>query len=225
MNNSIFNDNNASNNGAGFYAQLAIVNTSIFNNNKASANGGGFYSNQAIVTNSLFENNTAKTGASFSIPSWTSYISNNNFIGNSSSAYAKGIFVNNIFWNNIKDIGIKNNAKIYNNYIDYNKIEYGDNIIKKNNLQSTVVGSIQLNSDNKTLSNNSPVIDKGLNPSSATYKKIINEGETYSPYPIVGKDETIYDKLLELLKTDMQGNKRVHNDTIDMGAVEFGSSK
>ena len=31
--------------------------------------------------------------------------------------------------------------------------------------------------------------------------------------------------LIELLKTDMKGNKRVHNGTIDMGAVEFGSSK
>ena len=31
--------------------------------------------------------------------------------------------------------------------------------------------------------------------------------------------------MVELLKTDNVGNKRVHNGTVDMGAVEFGSSK
>jgi len=85
-------------------------------------------------------------------------------------------------------------------------------VVKKKNLQPASVGDVYLGSDHKTLASNSPVIDKGLNPSSATYKKIIG-------------DDEVYNILLKLLKTDMKGNKRVHNGTIDMGAVEFGSSK
>jgi len=219
--NSTISNNNSmgfSSNGGGFEAnELTIITNSIISNNSASRYGGGFTSwGTTIATNNIFVNNSAKKGDSFYSSSYLnpySYISNNNFIDNNGSIYAKGVFVNNIFDSNNANITLDGDSKIYNNYIDYTKIEDNEkNVVKKKNLQPISIGDVYLNSDHKTLASNSPVIDKGLNPSSETYKKIIG-------------DDEVYNILLKLLKTDMQGNKRVHNGTIDMGAVEFGSSK
>ena len=212
--NSTITNNSSLYDGGGFYSGNATVTNSTIANNSGSR-GGGFYSSGATVTNSIFTANKATTGAIFysyySSYSW--HISNNNFIGNKGSIYAKGIFINNIFDNNDKDITLVGESKIYNNYTDYHKIEEnGLHVIKKNNLQPASVGDLYLNDDNKTLASNSPVIDKGLNPSSATYKTIIDNDNNYN-------------KMVELLKTDMLGNKRVYNGTIDMGAVEYGSGK
>jgi len=133
-------------------------------------------------------------------------------VGNSTAISSRGIFINNIFSENTQDIVFTGASKVYNNYIDYTKINEGShNVIKKNNLQLSD-GDIALADDNVSLMANSVAINKGLNPSSATYKTIIG-------------NDAIYNQMIELLKTDMVGNKRIHNDTIDMGAVEFGSSK
>ncbi len=204
--------------GGGFYVNhgTTTVNSSNISNN--SANSGGGFSSEATttVTNSIFTENNASNGAIFASLDYfpqSSYLSNNIFIKNKGSIISKGIFINNIFDSNNADITLSGDSKIYNNYIDYSKIEDNAyNVIKKHNLQPASVGDVYLNNDNETLDSSSPVIDKGLNPSSATYKKIID-------------NDGIYNQLLELLKTDKVGNKRVHNGTIDMGAVEYGSSK
>ena len=213
--------------GGGFYVNngTTTVNSSNISNN--SANSGGGFSSEATttVTNSIFSESNATTGAIFYASS--SYISNNIFIKNKGSISTKGIFINNIFSENDKDINLNGDSKIYNNYIDYSNIEdNGHNVIKKHNLQPASVGNIYLTSK-YTLESESPVIDKGLNPSSATYKKIIGgEKKVYNydtrKYEIKYPQ---YEKMLELLKTDKLGNKRVHNGTIDMGAVEYGASK
>ncbi len=205
--------NNQGTNGGGFKSNgFTLINNSKISNNSASLGGGFYINNTLIVINSVLENNTATYGAGL-YSTLNSYLNNNNFIGNSSSIHAKGVFVNNIFDNNDEDITLRGTSKLYNNYIDYNKIEEGNhNVIKKQNLQPSTAGDIYLNSDNETLANNSPVIDKGLNPSSTTYKKIIDNDE-------------IYNQMVELLTTDKVGNRRVHNGTIDMGAVEYGSSR
>jgi len=222
--NSTIINNQGKNIGGGFISDgFTLINNSKISNNNAVNQGGGFYtSDTIIVTNSILANNSAIYGASlysapyggYPYPNYNSYLSSNNFIGNSSSIHAQGVFVNNIFNNNgDTDINLIGNSKIYNNYIDYNKIEENsNNVIKKQNLQPSAVGDVHLNNDNETLASNSPVIDKGLNPSSATYKKIID-------------NDDIYNQMIQLLKTDKVGNRRVHNETIDMGAVEYGSSK
>ena len=231
-NSTIFN-NSSSGHGGGFYTyDSTTITGSTVSNNSSESSGGGFYSKEATVTNSLFSENNATTGAIYAssshYSSYYSYISNNVFIGNKGSIYSEGVFINNIFDNNDADITLNGDSKIYNNYIDYNKIEdNGYNVIKKSNLQFASVGDVYLNSDNKTLASNSPVIDKGLNPSSATFKKIIGGEEEVYNYE-TGSYETVYpqyNKMIELLKTDMVGNQRVHNGTVDMGAVEYGSSK
>jgi hypothetical protein len=236
--NSTFSSNSVYYSGGGFYADSATVTNSIFSSNSADS-GGGFHVAQGsvTVTNSTFNSNSADSGGGFdafgatkvtnstfnsnssgfyadrmSYASDIHYISNNTFVGNSTAICSMGIFINNIFSENTQDIVFNGDSKVYNNYIDYTKINEGShNVIKKNNLQLSD-GDIALADDNVSLMANSVAINKGLNPSSATYKTIIG-------------NDAIYNQMIELLKTDMVGNKRIHNDTIDMGAVEFGSSK
>lgn len=141
---------------------------------------------------------------------------NSQFIGNTNALAIKsyGVFINNIFDKNEVALEITNDSTIYNTYIDETKIitQSGAVVSKKNILDPYYDGEIFLNDDNITLQSDSPVIDKGLNPSSATFKTII------------GNDDT-YNEIVNKLTVDILGNQRVHNDTIDMGAAEYGSSK
>ena len=247
INNSVISNNKSSSAGGGFFSLDVTVKSSTISNNRAFSYGGGFYSqfytlvsnstisnnvvksygdrsvgggfyvnpynsHTTIVINSIFIENNSSNGAIFNSPRTYSFISNNIFIKNKGNLVAQGSFINNIFTQNEENINIQGDSKIYNNYINYSKIEdNGYNVIKKKNLQPISVGEIYLTSK-YALKSESPVIDKGLNPSSLTYKKIID-------------NDTIYNQMIELLKTDMVDNKRVHNSTIDMGAVEYGSSK
>ncbi len=219
INDSFFIDNSSELGGA-IGAGRVVINSSIFIHNSVNNGysiGGAIYTDNrsynSIITNSLFIANSANQwGASIACYAYST-ISNNTFLrnSNSSSVFFRqgGIIVNNIFSGNTEDIELKDDSKIYNNYMSYKKInDHGNNIIKKHNLQPAIVGDVNLNDDNKTLASDSPVIDKGLNPNSEEFKKLIN-------------DDEIYNKILELLKTDLVGNKRVHNGTIDMGAVEY----
>jgi hypothetical protein len=221
--------------GGGFCSNKnTIIINSILSENKAMdqtnvsngfhSKGGAFYtSGDMIIVNSIFLNNIATKGGgcymrgniNAHITPDTLYLVNNYFSGNQNNIEVEDriLVINNILNSNIEHIILGRDSKFYNNYVNSNIIDGGiSNIIKKNNLQPSLVGDIYLSDDNKTLTEDSPVIDKGLNPSSATYKKIID-------------NDAIYNQLLELLKTDMVGHKRVHNGTIDMGAVEYGSSR
>ena len=228
---STISNNSSGDSGGGFSSASATINSSTILKNSAKNDGGGFYSSGTLtLTNSMFLDNNSSTGAIFHNSSYYSfaYVSNNSFIGNIGSIHSEGIFINNIFSSNDADITLSGDSKIYNNYIDYTKINDGGyNVIKKSNLQPASVGEIYFDSDNKKLTEDSPVLDKGLNPSSITYKKIIGgEKRVYNSeireYELSSPQ---YNKMVNLLKDDMLGKNRIHNGTIDMGAVEYGSTK
>ena len=220
---SIFSDNNATRyegglygggTGGGLYVSELDISNSSFTNNTASSYGT-LASDSIIMVNSFIANsNNNAVGTSTGYYSGKSYFSNNVFINNTENALsARGVFVNNIFVDNENDISLTGETYVYNNYIDYAKIiDNGESIYKKSNLQPASVGDIYLSDDNVTLLSNSPAIDKGLNIGSTTYKDMVN-------------DETIYARLNELLTTDKVGNVRVFGDLVDIGAVEYGSSK
>ncbi len=229
IDNCTFLNNSSNYNGGGAYlGSSATIKNSIFSDNSAVAEGGGCFSDsRLIMTNTLFSNNIAKNGSGVSTKRLhhnygTSLMSNNTFVGHKEALHSKGVFINNIFSNNDIDIQLHGDSHIYNNYIDYLKITGASNyvIIKKNNLQQTVVGDIEINEDNLTLKSISPVIDMGLNPENLTFKKLLDDYKEN-----LRSSTDFYAILYPLLGKDIFGNNRIYNSTIDMGAVEYGSSK
>jgi len=197
-----------------------------FIKNHADSYGGAIHvDGNEIIINSIFIENSAPYGGAIFAKNSQSYLINNNFIGNNNkytdgdlgaAIQGQGIFINNIFDQNYKDITIiKSTSKIYNNYIDMVKVVNYNNesvIIDKNNLEPYYDGELYLNDDNITLQSDSPVINKGLNLSSSTFRDLIDNNDTY-------------DLINEVLISDILGNKRIHNGTIDMGVAEYDSSK
>ena len=100
----------------------------------------------------------------------------------------------------------------YHNYIDPNTLfhHHSASIDIQNILDPNTVGNIKLASDEITLENDSPAIDQGLNLEDPIYQNII-------------QDDATYKVLQTLLKVDYFKHKRVFNQTIDVGASEFGS--
>jgi len=107
---------------------------------------------------------------------------------------------------------IYSDSELHNNYIDQSKVSENDyTVITNDNIQPKTRDILFAN-DGISLQASSEVIDVGLNPESDEYRTIINSIEDYRT-------------ILDLLKTDKIGNQRIHNNTIDMGAFELGSSK
>ncbi len=233
--------------GAGFLAARAYVKNSIFSNNggDGTSAGGGFYVYYpSTVINSKFINNGAEYGGAFSVKPEEdrggANVINSVFVNNSADhgsaiysranpynvinsqfighAYAPAIisygnFINNIFDGNDLDLECRADSSIHSTYIDETKILAADGIVvtKQNNIDPYYDGEVFLNDDNITLEWNSPVIDQGLNADSATFIDLIG-------------DKSDYNTIIGHLQTDILGNQRVHNGTIDMGAAEFSSN-
>jgi len=229
--NSTISNNTSYASGGGFYSNSTTTvlnsriyyntaqNTSGFNSHGSTTIDSSFfnknqgrviyvYMGNLFLTNSLFTENNGTL-----LNSGDNIIINNSFINNQGGINTRGLVINNIFSKNSIDITLTGDSKIYNNYVEYTKIEDMNsyNVIKKNNIQESLIGDIFLNTDS-SLSAQSPAIDNGLNPSSDTFETLINDNATYT-------------KILKLLETDMAGNQRDYNNTIDMGAIEFASTK
>lgn len=229
VNDSTFLDNNANKDGGGFYSGgpydygsysgSLLVNHSKFLNNHAR-DGAGIKSGSRtvlVLSNSMFLNNTHNLDDSSAVVSLSgrSEIINNSLISSDVAISAKGIFVNNIFDNNSVDIIIEDTSSLMNNYIDYTKVvNPGFSVIQKNNLQPENIGRLYLTDENTSLTVNSPVIDKGMNLDSQVFQDIL-EDEYNS--------EKVYEYIKEMLRTDIFGNPRVYNGTIDIGPHEYGS--
>ncbi len=232
--------------GAGFFSGGGmIVNRSYFSNNRSKCSdsqgvsrGGGLYYNNnthgssAIICNSVFvNNNTSKSSAIYITGASYSYLVNNSFIGNSNNLTQRydgainiagngAVIINNIFDNNTtQELYFNDDAKVYNNYIDYTKVGVDPNrvVVKKNNLQPASAGSIDLEGDNITLMPTSPAIDAGLNPDEDSFQKIIDDYNF--------SNNSIYDQITALLSTDILGQNRINNSLIDIGASEYNLSK
>lgn len=223
---SIFRNNESGDLGGGFFCNGdTILKKSKFIENKADRAGAGFsFSGSAIVTNSVFyKNNTSRNSdtypsgviiSPYAVASYL-YAINNNFIGSNGGVEYKGVLINNIFANNKYDISSTGDSYLYNNYISSFKINDSRNkIIKKNNIQFGSVGDIYLGSDNKTLEKQSPLIDKGMNPNSVIFKKAIENID----------NNNIYNKILEVMETDIDDKERVSNGEIDIGSFEYNES-
>ena len=200
--------------GGGFYASYrTYINKSRLINNHSEWEGAACKINDYIqITNSLLANNTSNTGVILqTIERTPSFIINNNFINNEGYVATVGIIINNIFDANTDNILLEGDSKIYNNYLDYTKIDDNGYIaIKKNNLQPQVVGDIFLWFNNLTPKFNSPVINNGLDTDSTLFKDAINSDYHYA-------------NIIQALQKDIFDNNRTYNnETIDIGAAEYG---
>ena len=221
---------NTAHDGGGIYcyAIRVIIKNSTITGNTAEGDGGGIYCESYIlngsynygrvtVTNSTISGNNATNGGGAGVYCYASIVTlaNSTISGNTANIYGGGVygvgtFINNIFTDNSSDISFTgNSSNVYNNYIDYTKLEddsYGL-IIKKNNIQPNE-GSLNFADSDFRLGDGSIAINKGLNPESTQFKKLI-------------KDKSVLQTVLKALKKDMDGNKRIRGTTIDLGPYEY----
>jgi predicted outer membrane repeat protein len=214
--------NNSAKRGGGIYVYAgSTIDKSQFSYNSAF-NGAGYYASKegTKITNSLFSYNKGIGKPDYNYDarnvtlysSGNAYIINNNFIENEGEVGAAGIILNNIFKSSAdNDLILYGDTKLYNNYIDYTKINQNDqNLIKRNNLQPIRVGDIKLWRDDLTLKTDSPAINAGLDPSNSLFEATIDNSD-------------VYDYLLSTLENDIFLNRRDYNNTtIDVGAAEYG---
>jgi len=195
-----------------------------FYNNKfinQTAGSSHYYIKKGILVNNIFQNNViTETSTALIVMEDGGYVVNNTFYQNKdTSGYAynavlnfKGIVINTIFHDDIVTNAIKftGDSSVYNTYVDYSKLLNNDNyrVIKKNNKKPTN-GDISLDLNGKPLEN-SLAIHNGLDPYSDTFKNLIN-------------DATVYDTILEILQTDLEGKERISGEGIDIGAYEYAS--
>lgn len=176
-------------------AYIALINSLVLGNSETGYSGNATTGTISIVVNSVFANN--KLGLK-----------------------GPGLFVNNLFYNNIEndlntDIG---KTYIFNNYIDYTKIIESTSdfatVLKQNNVQSNEE-SIVLDNRYTPLSD-AVTIDKGLNANSELF---IDYVEEFSQNTLL--NEFVFDALL----TDKSDAKRIINSIVDLGVFELSSTK
>lgn len=222
--NCIFYKNTANFSGGAVYSRgnTEVINT-VFRENTASAfAGGGLISNgHLIVINTIFDGNKAGQGGALRGGANT-YVYNSTFNNNGQSALQVSghgslvLVANNIFSNNIGDytaavIFNEGTHKLYNNYIDATKIKTnGMVVIKKKNIQPSIVGSVGYINNTFNISSDSPVINKGMDVHSSEFREFL---------PSTSDDKII--EYISFLSFDKAGNKRLSGDPVDLGAFEY----
>ncbi|SFZ93600.1 Por secretion system C-terminal sorting domain-containing protein [Flaviramulus basaltis] len=229
IDNCFFNNNKASRSGGGIYNRGTanpIISNSTFSNNDASSGGGIFNvtaDNKPIITNVLFIENTANNGAGLynnaSGPSPT--LINVTFYGNIAISSGGGmrsdgssnpLLYNTVFFNNtndttgnVDDIVGSIDASSSNNASDKATISASTNFVEL----SALPGSDLFSNDTDP---NGPddtfgTSDDGLIPASTSI--LVNAGDN-------SKNTTP--------ATDMTGQNRISDTTIDLGAYEYQST-
>ncbi|MEZ4885277.1 MAG: T9SS type A sorting domain-containing protein [Chitinophagales bacterium] len=189
------------------------INACIFSNNSATYSGGGINNmsdSKSYVTNSVFSNNSAVNGGGINNSSdCSSYVTNCSFANNSAGTHGGGGIYNQrdgfsdvancIFWGNGTQIfnGPDGEAAVSNSIVEGGYSE-GTIIIDEDPL------FIDPTNNDLRISFCSPAIDMGNNAAD------LDGAESGT--------ETIAD-----ISTDLEGNSRIVNETVDMGAYESGA--
>jgi len=176
------------------------INTSMFKNNKTYSYSSYYckytiFSSNLNLINSIFYNNR---NGSYFIYASSGNIINNTFLNNGDNFIkisSGGNLINNILIDSSYSINNK-----YNNLLSGNL---------SNNIKNTYKTSSLLNSTDFNLLKYSPLINKGLNPNSDKFINLLKD------------DNESFTFINKSLNTDYYGNKRVLNNTIDIGAVEY----
>jgi len=226
--NSIISENN--NGGIASGGNLAVISSTISGNALEGYGGGIFCPNTITVTNSTISGNTAndysgpkgsyvpgKGGGIYcgssdcggGVTVINSTISGNTADSSGGGIYGNGNFINNIFTDNSSDIRFGGDSNLYNNFIDNTKLENESSFVitKENNIQPNA-GSLHFADSDFRLGKGSIAINKGLDPNSNKFKSLFTDSEMLA-------------EILQVLKTDKDGNQRIRGKSIDLGAYEY----
>ncbi len=200
--------------GGGVYAEGAsgnhvMIKDSYFENNTSSSNGGGIYSNYSTLINVVIANNQTTNADGGGLYARNSIVTNcdiaNNAINTTNTSYSgAGIYgssntlKNNIVWHNLRG-SVSNNVSSNVGNVTYCAIEGG----------YTGTGNVALASENTgdyTVDNYVCFV----NPENEDYHLL-----PYSACINAGSNAA------NTQEFDLDGNPRIWNDTIDIGAYEF----
>jgi hypothetical protein len=205
VSNSIFSSNKSSNAGGGMsnrYSSSTIITNCIFNGNTATRDGGGVYNFYSFVNmaNSVFSGNTANSGGVMSNSNSSPEVINSTFSGN--KANSGGVMYNSVSSPLIKNSIIYGNSSLFFN-------DASTPIINYSIIQGGYIGTENLDID-------------PLFASAPSYNTAPFAGGDYSLQPCspainVGNNTDIPIGIT----TDIEGNSRIYETTVDMGAYEY----
>jgi hypothetical protein len=212
------------NNGAGMYNRdvSPVITNCTFTKNKAGSSGGGIYYSRGsvVVNNCRFVNNYAGYGAGITGFSGTVTINNTIFNGNTGSALSNYFGTNNLtnctLANNTENANDANASAVHGSSID--------DIFSTANAVNCIFWGAGPNFDNRSTYNITYSIVKDGDPG--------NNNSTLDPQfvDIVNGNLRLLacspaintgDNNANTATVDLDGNNRIINTTIDMGAYEF----
>ena len=204
---------NTAANGGGFYndaSSVPVLTDIKFRNDTASSFGGGFYENGNALSpqNILFESNHATLGGGGLFESGSSTLANLTLYNNTAK-YGGGIFitgsnspniVNTILWQNAATATA---SEVYNTSGGTVTISYS---LLQGGIAGTGVGPDALTDGGSNIDADPLFVNPGSNDLTLTSSSpAINAGNTSAVSA----------------STDLAGNARISDDTVDIGAYEF----
>lgn len=180
--------------------------TSALGSGSSSSLGGALYStNGATVINSTLSGNTTAASGTGSVS-----------VSNSGGGiYGSGIFMNNIFESNSTDIYFTGLSFLYYNFVDTGKLQNWVSTALTLGITPPGAGSLNYADAGLRLGAGSVAINKGTNPDSADF---------LYPFAHAVIDPGTLQTVLAALATDKDGNPRVTDAVIDLGAHEYSSA-
>jgi Right handed beta helix region len=222
LTNNTFTGNSSTAYGGGFYCSSGATNPvtifgNTFQNNSAATDGGGFYVSvpninllDNLVINNAATNHIALGGGIWVDASTTLNMINNTVTGNSSAANGGGVAY--IITGTVEYLNI------------YNNIIWGNSATSGGDVYLSGTGKQKIFSFNDVHSQSGPQWDlaQGLIDLSPQFLDSINGNyHLQSSSPCIAAGST---SAPALPATDLDGNPRTDNGTVDMGCYEFTAS-
>lgn len=239
-----FSANTAGINGGAVYNNsdaITEIKNSEFVNNAAATSGGAIFNYQRadiIVQNSIFDNNAAEQGGALYNESADPVIQNTLFKGNNAGMYGGGMYNYSTYTSAPSEPVIQNCTFINNEsqYLGGGISSYDSSPTIQNCIfwgnEAPINGNSFYNSDNASATLEHSIVEEsgaaqlprttfvevlfGVNPLFTDYN-----GDDFTLLPQSPARDYGMDIIRELPETDLAGNKRLYNQTLDLGAYEI----